>query len=458
MKVVICGAGQVGFGIAERLAAEGNDVAVIDLQPRLIRQISDTLEVRGFVGHGAYPDVLAQAGIEHADMLIAVTQSDEVNMVACQVGHALFNVPTKIARIRSRNYLKPEWSDLFSRDQTPIDVVISPEIEVGEAILRRLAVPGAVDTISFANDTVTVAAILCDDECPVLNTPLKQLTELFPDLKARVIGIKRGERVFAPRSSDFIVSGDLCYVASDANQLKRTLVIFGRDVPPARRIIIAGGGNIGVYITRGVEKRTRNASITVIEPDFARATSIADDFHKAVVLSGNALDDALLRESGVGGADTFVAVTNDEKVNVLAAGLAKQLGCQSSICLVNTVAFSGLIADLGVDLQVNPRGVTVSRILRHVRRGRIRAVHSVHEGRAELIEAEALATSPLVGKPLRELADVDGVRLGAIFRNGQVIAPHGSTVIEAADRVVLFAEAKAVRRVEQLFRVSIEFF
>lgn len=458
MKVVICGAGQVGFGIAERLAAERNDVAVIDLQPRLIQSIAETLEVRGFVGHGAYPDVLAQAGAEHADMLIAVTQVDEVNMIACQVAHALFNVPTKIARIRSQNYLAPEWGNLFGRDQSPIDVVISPEVEVAEAVLRRLAVPGALETTSFADDKVIVAAIECGRDCPVLDTPLEQLTDLFPDLKARVIGIKRAERVFAPRSGDQLLEGDLCYVAADKRQLKRTLTIFGRDTPPARRIIIAGGGNIGLFVARSIEQRFRSASVVLIEPSTARTATIADDFDRAIVLNGSALDEKILREAGVGSADTFVAVTNDENVNILAAGLAKQLGCQSSICLVNTVSFSGLSTGLGIDLQVNPRGVTVSRILRHVRRGRIRAVFSLHEGRGELVEAEALATSPLVGKPLRELAGSEGLRIGVIVRGGEVIAPRGNTVIQAADRVILFAEAAAVKKVEQLFRVSIEFF
>jgi len=458
MRVVICGAGQVGFGIAERLAAEGNDVSVIDVNPRLVQSISDSLEVRGFVGHGAHPDVLVQAGIEQADMLIAVTQSDEVNIVSCEVANSLFNVPTKVARIRAQNYLAPQWAELFSRQHMSIDVVISPELEVAEAVLGRLAVPGAADTVSFADDKLIVAAIECRDDCPIIDTPLSQLTELFPDLRARVIGIKRGERVFAPRSFDMIVAGDLAYVAAEKGQLGRTLTIFGRDEPPASRVVIAGGGNIGVYVARALEERVRGASVKVIEPNAARALEIADDFKRGIVLNGSALDDALLREADIGQADTFVAVTNDERVNVLSAGLAKKLGCRRSLCLVNTVSFASLIADLGVDIQVNPRGVTVSRILRHVRRGRIRALHSLHEGRAELIEAEAMETSPLVGAPLRELNMFDGLRIGAIYRGGKIILPHGDTVLQAADRVILFAEAARVKRVEQLFRVSLEFF
>lgn len=458
MKVVICGAGQVGFGIAERLAAEGNDVSVIDLQPRLIQTISDSLEVRGFVGHGSHPDVLAQAGLEQADMLIAVTQSDEVNMVACQVANALFNVPTKVARIRAQEYLQPQWADIFSRENLAIDVVISPEPEVGEVVLRRLEVPGAADTLSFADDKLIVAAIDCREDCPIIDTPLSQLTELFPDLRARVIGIKRGERVFAPRGIDSILAGDLAYVAAERDQLERTLTIFGRDEKPARRVIIGGGGNIGVYVARELERRVPGASVKVVEPNSARALEIADDFKRGVVLNGSALDEVVLKEADVSNADTFVAVTNDERVNVLSAGLAKRLGCRRSLSLVNSTTFAPLLADLGVDMQVNPRGVTVSRILRHVRRGRIRELHSVLEGRGELVEAEALETSPLVGVPLRELNVFEGMRIGAVYRSGKIILPHGDTVLQAADRVILFAEAERVKKVEQLFRVSLEFF
>ncbi len=458
MKVVICGAGQVGFGIAERLAAEGNDVSVIDLQPRLIQTISDSLEVRGFVGHGSHPDVLAQAGLEQADMLIAVTQSDEVNVVACQVANALFNVPTKVARIRSQEYLQPQWADIFARENLAIDVVISPELEVGEVVLRRLEVPGAADTLNFADDKLIVAAINCGEECPIIDTPLSQLTELFPDLRARVIGIKRGERVFAPRGMDSILAGDLAYVAAERNQLERTLTIFGRDEKPARRVIIGGAGNIGVYVATELERRVSGASVKVIEPNATRALEVADNFKRGVVLNGSALDEVVLKEADVSNADTFVAVTNDERVNILSAGLAKKLGCRRSLSLVNSTTFAPLLADLGVDMQVNPRGVTVSRILRHVRRGRIRELHSVLEGKGELIEAEALETSPLVGVPLRELNVFEGMRIGAIYRGGKIILPHGDTVLQAADRVILFAEAERVKKVEQLFRVSLEFF
>jgi len=250
MRIVICGAGQVGYGIAERLAAEQNDVSVIDSQVRLVNLVRDNLDVRGVVGHGSHPEVLAEAGIDQADMLIAVTLSDEVNMVACQVAHSLFNVPTKIARIRAQSYLAPHWQDLFRRQNMPIDVIISPEIEVGETVLRRLALPGAVETVTFADDEIVVLGIDCTADCPIVDTPLRQLTELFPDLGAIVVGIVRRGRLFVPRSEDAVLAGDLAYVVARRDQVKRTLSIFGHEEPEATRIVIAGGGNIGFFVAQ----------------------------------------------------------------------------------------------------------------------------------------------------------------------------------------------------------------
>jgi trk system potassium uptake protein TrkA len=458
MKVVICGAGQVGFGIAERLASEHNDVSVIDTSPQLIQSISDKLEVRGFVGNGAHPDVLSRAGAADADMLIAVTLHDEVNMVACQVAHSLFRVPTKIARIRAQSYLEPHWSELFSREHLPIDVIISPEMAVAETVLRRLAFPGAVETVGMADGAVMVAGVYCDENCPVVDTPLRQLTELFPDLKAVIIGVKRGDRLFAPKSSDHLLVGDIAYVAAEKKQINRTLGLFGKEEVPATRVVIAGGGNIGIYVARAIEQRLPHATLKLIEADRARAVAIADNLKRGIVLHGSALDEGILEEAGISQSETLVAITNDEKVNVLSCVMARSLGCQRGLALVNSPAYVTLADTLGIDAHVNPKAVTVSRILQHVRRGRIRSVHALESGKGEIIEAEALETSPLVGKPLRDVDLLDGMRIGAIFRKDKVILPRGDTVIQARDRVILFAELASVRRVEQLFRVSLEFF
>lgn len=458
MRVIICGAGQVGYGIAERLAAEDNDISVIDTSPQLVQAVRDTLDVRGFVGHGAHPDVLAAAGADQADMIIAATLYDEVNIVACEVAHALFNVPTKIARIRAQAYLQPHYQDLFSRDHMPIDVIISPELEVGEMVLRRIALPGVSDVVRFANDEIIVLAVECLEDCPVINTPLFHLTDLFPDLPATVMAITRNDELLIPGSSDQMQAGDIAYVATTKLQVQRTLALFGHEEPEAKRIVIAGGGNIGFYVAQTIEAKQPRTKVKVIESSLDRANLIADELRRSLVLHGSALDQKLLTEAEIQDADMLVALTNDDQVNLLAAVMAKRLGCQSNLVLINNPDYLDLSKALGIDAHISPRAVTISRVLQHVRRGRIRAVHSVQKGRAEIIEAEALETSPMVGASLRDLDLPSGLRIGAIYRNGEVIKPDGSVRIKPKDRVVLFATSETVKQVEQMFRVSLEFF
>jgi trk system potassium uptake protein TrkA len=458
MRVIICGAGQVGYGIAERLAAERNDVSVIDTSPELVGAIRDSLDVRGIVGHGAHPDVLEAAGAAEADMVIAVTLYDEVNMIACKVAHSLFNVPTKIARIRSQSYLQPHYQDLFSREHLPIDVIISPELEVGEMVLRRIALPGASDVVRFADGKVATVAIECLEECPVINTPLAQLSELFPDLPSTVVGVSRNGRLFVPHSSDQLLAGDLAYVVTTKDQVRRTLGLFGHDELEASRIVIAGGGNIGLYVARALEQRQIRTKVKLIENTRERAIAIADQLRKTVVLHGSALDQKLLMEADIEVADLMVALTNNDQVNMLSSVMAKRLGCKANLALINNPSYQDLTRTIGVDAFINPRNVTISRVLQHVRRGRIRAVHSVQRGAAEIIEAEALETSPLVGPPLRDADLPAGMRIGAVYRDGQVLKPDGNLRIRPKDRVVIFAMASEVRQVEQFFRVSLEFF
>ena len=458
MRVIICGAGQVGFGIAERLAAEKNDVSIIDTSADLIHAVRDALDVRGFVGHGSHPEVLEAAGAANADMIIAVTLYDEVNIVACEVAHALFNVPMKIARIRSQSYLRPHYQDLFSRDHLPIDVIISPELEVGEMVLRRITLPGATDVVRFADNKIIMIAIECLDDCPVINTPLAQLSELFPDLESTVVGVSRDGKLFIPRSADQLFVGDLAYVITTKDQVRRTLGLFGHDEQEATRIVIAGGGNIGLYVARTIEQHQSRTRVKIIEANRERAVSVADQLRRTVVLNGSALDQKLLLEADIPDADLMVAVTNNDQVNILSSVMAKRLGCKSNLSLINNPALQDITRSVGIDAFVNPSSVTISRVLQHVRRGRIRAVHSVQSGAAEIIEAEALETSPLVGAYLRDLDLPDGMRIGAIYRNGTVLKPHGSVMINPKDRVVIFALASAVKQVEQMFRVSLEFF
>lgn len=458
MRIIISGGGRVGSGIAERLAAEKNDVSVIDTSPELIQNLRDTVDVRGFVGHGADPEVLENAGAEEADMIIAVTLSDEVNMVACQVAHSLFDVPTKIARIRQQSYLQRHYSDLFSRDNMPIDVIISPEIEVGEMVLRRIALPGAQDVVQFADGEVSMIAIECKDDCPIINTPLGQLSDLFPDLPSTVVGVVRDDKLFVPHSRDQLLAGDLGYVVTRTDQVIRTLGLFGHEEVPAQRIVIGGGGNIGNYVAKAIEERQTRARAKIIENDINIAERIAEGLNRTVVLHGSVLENKLLMEADIHEADLLVSLTNSDQINILSSVVATRLGCKSTLALINDPSLHDFVGDMGIDNFINPRALTISRILQHVRRGRIRSVHSVLKGDAEIIEADALDTSPLVGAPLRDLELPRGTRIGAIYRDGKVIRPDGDLRIKPKDRIIMLSLISSIRQAEQLFRVSLDYF
>lgn len=458
MNILICGAGQVGLGIAESLAAEGNNVSIIDSDPALVRRANEMLEVRAVAGNGAHPDVLERAGANEAEMLIAVTLYDEVNMIACHVAHRVFNIPTKIARVRAQTYMSREWSSLFGRDAIPIDQIISPEVEVGNAVMRRLELPGAFETATFDNGQISAIGIACGTDCPVLDTPMQQLSDLFPDLPAAVVAIVRNGTLFLPSSDERLAAGDDAYVVVPTNQIARTLKLFGHEEQQARRVVIAGGGNIGLYVANQIERRYPNIRIKLIETNQQRAIEVAERLPRSTVLHGSSLSEDLLREAEIPAAETVIAVTNDDQVNILSCLLAKQMGCKSALCLVNSPRYSTLIRSLGIDSQVNPRAVTTSRILQFVRRGRIRGVYSVHNGAGELMEADALETTAVVGRPIKELGLSEGVKFGSIVRNGVPFIPTGDTELHAKDRAILFARADHVRDVEQLFSVRPDYF
>ncbi|ALE03929.1 Trk system potassium transporter TrkA [Bartonella ancashensis] len=458
MRIIICGAGQVGYGMAERLCAENHDITVIDIEEKLVERIRDLLDVRSFVGHASHPEVLLAAGADKADMFIAATLFDEVNMVACQVAHSLFNIPTKIARIRSQSYLEPSYKTLFARENIPIDVVISPEIEVGEMVLRRIVLPEAVNVLHFCDDNVVALALECMEDCPVINTPLRRLTELFPNLQTTVTAIKRGSELLIAHSDTQLCVGDVTYLVSSRDQVRRALGLFGHKEQKAHRMIIAGGGHIGLYVAQSIEKRLHKLKLKIIEACKERALIIADQLEKTTVLCGNVLDPLILQEAGIDQADLIITLTNQDQVNLLSAIIAKRLGCKANMVLINNAAYQEIGRAVGVDAHFNPLSATISKILQQVRRGRIRAVHSVFNGAAEIIEAEVMKTSALVGKLLLDLNLPDGLRIGAIYRNKTMVQLLSDTRILPGDRVVIFALSESVRHVEQLFRVSLEYF
>lgn len=458
MKVIICGAGQVGWQIARHLSGEKNDVMVVDNNADLVRRATDTLDVQGIAGHASYPDVLDRAGARDADMIIAATHSDEVNMVTCQVAHSIFSIPSKIARLRAQSYHDAIYSDLYRRDHVPIDVVISPEREVAEAALRRLTVPAAFETEYFLEGESQLVGLALDQDCPVLDTPLRQLTDLFSTLRALVVGVRRKGRLFVPSPNDQLFGGDEIYVMSHKADIARLLEIFGKASAKQNRLILIGGGNVGLTVARALEARSERIHAKVIEKNRKCAERAADALERTIVLNGDGLSSELLSEAGIERADALLAVTDDDKTNLLAAVRAKAAGCPMTIALVNDPTLLPLMGPLAIDAYINPRATTVSSILRHIRHGRVRGVYSIGDAEAEVIEAQVLSTSPLAGKFIRDVDFPEGVMVGAIKKRDEVLRPTGGTRIDDGDVIVVFTMADDVAAVERLFQVSIDFF
>ncbi|MHA6288591.1 Trk system potassium transporter TrkA [Maricaulis sp. CAU 1757] len=457
MRAIVCGAGQVGVGIARALAREGNAVTVVDWSPELIDRVVTDLDVRGIVGHGSHPDVLEKAGAAEADLLVAVTYSDETNMIACQVAHSLFSTPMRIARVRAQNYLDPAWADLFNTGNLPVDVVISPELEVGRAILQRVETPGAFNTAVFSGGRVQLLGLRLDENSPVAGSTTEQVMELFPDLRLAVVGVQREKTLFIPKANDPLLPGDDVYVVAEGSQVRRVLDIFGRSTEKIRRVVVVGAGNIGVYVARALE-RAGGVKVRLIEADKAKAEAAAVRLKKTVVLHGDGLNAKIMQEAGVSNAELVVCVTNDDKVNMLSAVMAKREGAERALSLINERGFEGLRDPLGIDVLIDPRATTVSTILQHIRRGRITGLQSLGSGQAEALEGITLNTSPLVGRPLDDLELPDGVALGAVVRGDKVMLPVDEGRIRENDRVLLFCNKALIPKVEHLFRVSLEYF
>ncbi|WP_438957339.1 Trk system potassium transporter TrkA [Cognatiyoonia sp.] len=458
MKVIICGAGQVGWQIARHLSGERNDVTVVDNNAELVRRATDTLDVKGISGFASYPDILERAGAEDADMIIAATHSDEVNMVTCQVAHSVFSIQRKIARLRAQSYLDAIYSDLYRRDHLPIDVVISPEREVAEAALQRLAAPSAFDTERFLEGGAQLLGITIEDDCPVINTPLRQLTDLFSTLRALVVGIRRDGNLFVPMAGDQLFPGDEIYVFTEIRDMPRTLEIFGKTQSKQDRVLIIGGGNVGLGVAQALEARTDRVRVKMVELNRECAERAADNLERTIVLNGDGLDSSILEEAGIGNADAVLAVTDDDKTNLLVSVRAKEQGNPMTICLVNDPTLVPLMGPLSIDAYINPRATTVSSILRHIRQGRVRAVYSIGDAEAEMIEAQVLGTSPIAGQRIRDIDFPEGTKVAGVLKNGVVVKPDADTPINEGDVIAIFALADDVAEVERLLQVTINFF
>ena len=457
MRVIICGAGRVGYGLAERLSQERNTVTVIDTSPDLVRQITNELDVRGVIGHGSHPDVLVRAGVQDCDMIIGVTYADEVNMMACQVAHSLFNVPTKVARVRAQAYLDSQWNDLYSRENMPIDIIISPEIEIGKAILRRLNTPGAFNVVPFGDGAVQMLGVEILDDCPIVQTPIRQIPDLFTGLHAAVVGIERDGELFAPTPDDPLEVGDRAYIVTQAAHSARLLEVLGSRKVQARHVVIIGGGNVGTYVAEKLEGKS-GMRVRVIERNKERAEKAAEQLSRTVILNGDAMSAEIQEEAGVPNAEMVVCLTNNDSVNILSAVQAKKLGARSAISLINEVSMQSMQSELGIDMIIDPRASTISSILRHVRRGRILEVYALEQGGAEVIEGEVLDTSPMAGKALGDVAMGEGIAIGAIISDGAVFAPTPGHILRPGNRVVLLAEKGALEDIVAMFRVSSDYY
>jgi trk system potassium uptake protein len=451
MEIIICGAGRVGFNLARYLSRYDNHVTVIDNDPDLIVQLNERLEVKAICGHACAPEILRKAGAESADMIIAVTQSDEINMVTCEVAFSLFGVETKIARVRNRSYLDPRWSKLFSPQHLNIDFVISPEYEVAQSIARALVVPGVREAVPFGGERVQLVAIRCTQDTPLANTPISHFTTTFPSLNIVVVGMIRAEHQWIPKDNEILQKGDKLYYVVSTQDLHASLEAFGYASTESKRTLILGGGNIGLLLAQTLAEGAHGHGVTLIEKDEARAEQVAESLTQGIVLCGDALDKEVLLEAGVATAQTVIAVTADDKVNGLAAILAKRLGANLSLALINAVSFEPLVSSLGVDAIINPGKVTVSKILQYINRQRMSSVYSLGSRLGEVIELEVCDGSSLVGLTASDLEISGGLKMVAIVREDEVYLQTGILSIQTGDSVIFMVSPQAHSKIEKHF-------
>ena len=456
MKIIILGAGQVGSSVAANLASEANDITVVDIDSKLLRDLQDRLDIRTVNGHASYPDVLLRAGAEDADMILAVTNSDETNMIACQVAYSLFRTPTKVARIRSREYLG--FNKLFGNEAIPVDVMISPEQVIIDYVQKLIAHPGALQVLDFADGLVQLVAVKAYYGGPLVGQELRKLRDHMPNVDTRVAAIFRRGTPILPEGDTVIEADDEVFFIAAKNDIRTVMGELRRIDRPNKRIIIAGGGNIGKGLAQSLES---GYNVKLIDHNPRRSRHISEELDKTIVLHGDAADEELLLEENITSTDVFCAVTNDDEANILSAMLAKRLGARKVLALINRASYVDLVESGDIDIAVSPHQAMIGSLLAHVRRGDVAAVHSLRRGAAEAIEAVAHGdsrSSKVVGRAIEEIRLPPGASIGAIVRGDEVIIAHHDTVIEAEDHVVLFlVDKRRVGEVEKLFQVGVTF-
>tara|TARA_Y100000590_G_scaffold269694_1_gene302830 strand:- start:2126 stop:3502 length:1377 start_codon:yes stop_codon:yes gene_type:complete len=455
MNIIICGAGRVGFSISKQLSAQGHSITVVDQSSEFIQKINETQDVKGIVGRGTYPSVLEKAGAEDADMIIAVTQNDETNMVICQVAYSIFKINKKIARVREQEFLGGKWGKLYGEANLPIDVIISPELEVAKSLQRKLDAPGALDSVPFVGGKIKVLEINIDKNCPLVNTELSKITQRYPDLKANVLGVIRGDKFVILKKKDKMLIDDKAFVVINASQINKTLSAFGHEEKKAKKILIVGGGNIGFNLAKNLESDSEGVRVKIIEKKKDRAEFIANQLDNTIVINGDGLDEDVLKEANIKEAETVLSLTNDDEDNIMLSVLAeKNSPNKRTIALVNKQNYSLLQSSLKIDDLVDPRLTTISTILKHVHKGTIETVYTLLDGEYEFIEAEVLETSELISKSIKDSNLPKEIRIGAIVRKKEVIIPKSDFIFEKKDLVVFLTKREQLEKVESLFRIS----
>ena len=461
MNIIICGAGRVGFTIAKQLSEQGHSITVIDPSSEDIQKINDALDVKAIVGKGTYPSILEKANAAETDMIIAVTRNDEINMVICQIAFSIFNIPKKIARIRSQDYLNPKFTRVYNKENLPIDVIISPEIEIAKSIQRKLEAPGALDSVPFAKNKIRLLEILINENCNLINIKLNDLTKKYPNLDANIIGIIRDEKFLIPKKNDDIKKNDKIYVIINSSQMLETLNAFGHNEKTSKRILIVGGGNIGFNLAKNLEEGLDDIRIKIIEKNKERAEFLASELNNTIIINGDALDEEVMIEANLEEAETVLALTNDDEDNLMVSVLVekfakdeKEINDKRTMALINKPNYSLLQNSLKIDDLIDPRMNTVSSILKHVHKGTIETAYTIMNGEYEVIEAEIIETSELINKELKNSNLPEEIRIGAVLRQEKVIIPRSSFIFQKDDKVVFLAKKDSISVVEDIFRIS----
>lgn len=455
MNIIICGAGRVGFTIAKLLSEQNHSITIIDQSSEDIQKINASLDVKAIVGKATYPSILEKANASDADMIIAVTKNDEINMLICQIAFSIFNIQKKIARIRSQDYLNPKFSKVYNKENLPIDVIISPELEIAKSLQRKLEAPGALDNVPFAENKIRLLEISVNKTCPLIGIKLDELTKKFPKLEANILGVIRDEKFIIFKKNDVMKENDKAYVIINSSQMQLTLSAFGHNEKISNKILIIGGGNIGFNLAKNIEQSFDSARVKIIEKDKNRSEFIANELNNSIVINGNGLDEDVLAEANLNEIETVLALTNDDEVNLMLSVLVEKFSQNKrTMALINKPNYSLLQSSLKIDDLIDPRMNTVSSILKHVHKGTIETAYSILNGEYEVIEAEIINTSELINKELKNSNLPEEIRIGAILRGEDIIIPRSNFVFKKKDIVVFLAKRDHLSVVENMFRIS----